>query len=587
MTEAEIQKNIKSLKLDTLDISESKTASIFHKLLNLVEAVYSENIELKVEIQKLRDENNYLKGEQGKPDIKANNRNDKNDKDKNDDDKNDKDNATDDDKNDNDTSDNKNSNDHSSENERNGGKSNKNEKRNREPKLPKIEIDRKKTCPVDKSILPKDAVFKGYDAVTVQDIVIRTDNVLYQKEVYYSPSENRYYRGELPKHIDGEFGVGIRTLIPLFKSVCNMTESKILEFFENFGIVISSTYITNQWTTGYDIFHQEKSDIFKAGLQSSSYQQLDDTAGRVKGENQHVQILCNDLYSFFFTTEKKNRLSVIDALMNSKTRKFIYNTEAMELLEEFKLSKKKLKEIHELLPKNKIIDEDEIDKLLEPLKLGVQQFARAKESCAIAQYHSQKEMPTVDILMCDDAPQFKSITKEITLCWIHDGRHYKKLHPITTTYQKELKDFREKYWKFYHKLKDYKKTPINSLAIKLENEFGELFSTTTNYEELDDRIQKTLEKKEELLLSLKYPELPLHNNASELGARQQVRERDVKLHTMSEAGTKIKDTFLTISETCKKLGVRVYDYIKDRVSKEYKEPSLAKIITERGLNRRL
>ena len=30
--------------------------------------------------------------------------------------------------------------------------------------------------------------------------------------------------------INGEFGVGIRTLIPLMKSVCNMTESKILDF---------------------------------------------------------------------------------------------------------------------------------------------------------------------------------------------------------------------------------------------------------------------------------------------------------------------------------------------------------------------
>lgn len=578
MTETEIKQNIEALKLDTLNIFDPNTKAIFHGLLNLIEVVYAENSELKKENQLLKDEINRLKGEQGKPDIKGNNNNNKDNDNKNGDDKDDSNKNT------------SNSNDHSSEKERNGANSDKNngkKKRNREPKLPKINIDRNVICSVEKSNLPEDAVFKGYQDVTVQDIVIKTDNILYKKEIYYSPSTNKTYTGELPKEVDGEFGVGIRTLIPLMKSVCNMTESKILDFFENFGIYISSAYISNQWTKGYDIFHEEKSALYKAGLQSSIYHQIDDTAGRVKGKNQHVQIICNPLYSFFFTTKRKDRLSVLDALMDCEDRKFIYNTEAMELLEGFKFSKKRLKVIDKLLSKNEIIDEEKINELLKPLELGIQQFARVKESCAIAHYHSQKEMPVVDILMCDDAPQFKSLTKEITLCWVHDGRHYKKLRPIITIYQKELDDFLTKYWKYYHKLGDYKNSPSDAGSISLKKEFEELFSTKTGYDDLDDRIEKTLEKKNELLLVLKYPQLPLHNNASELGARVQVRERDVKLHTMSEAGTKIKDTFMTISETCKKLGIRAYDYIKDRVSGEYKQLSLAEVITEKNLILRL
>jgi hypothetical protein len=34
-----------------------------------------------------------------------------------------------------------------------------------------------------------------------------------------------------------------------------------------------------------------------------------------------------------------------------------------------------------------------------------------------------------------------------------------------------------------------------------------------------------------LLMVLKYPELPLHNNEAELGARAQVRRSDVSLQT--------------------------------------------------------
>jgi hypothetical protein len=39
---------------------------------------------------------------------------------------------------------------------------------------------------------------------------------------------------------------------------------------------------------------------------------------------------------------------------------------------------------------------------------------------------------------------------------------------------------------------------------------------------------------------LRYPELPLHNNAAELAARSQARNRDVSLQTKSEAGTSVR-----------------------------------------------
>ncbi len=54
-------------------------------------------------------------------------------------------------------------------------------------------------------------------------------------------------------------------------------------------------------------------------------------------------------------------------------------------------------------------------------------------------------------------------------------------------------------------------------------------------------------------------------------------------HTMSKAGTQAKDTFMTISQTAKKLDVRTYEYIRDRVSGEFKLPSLAQLIHEKSL----
>ena len=51
---------------------------------------------------------------------------------------------------------------------------------------------------VDQEHLPADAVFKGYVDVVVQDLEIRSDNVQFRKEKYYSPSQKRTYLAPLP-----------------------------------------------------------------------------------------------------------------------------------------------------------------------------------------------------------------------------------------------------------------------------------------------------------------------------------------------------------------------------------------------------
>ena len=205
------------------------------------------------------------------------------------------------------------------------------------------------------------------------------------------------------------------------------------------------------------------------------------------------------------------------------------------------------------------------------------------EAAAIAAYHKQTNVPVVDILLADDAPQFKKITEELALCWIHEGRHYNRLNPVVPCNVEALKDFKTRFWDYYENLLKYKNDPDSETAVKLANEFDELFATKTIYDALNDRIEKTLNKKEELLKVLKYPWLPLHNNDSELGARVEKRRQDVSLHTISEAGTKAKDAFLTITQTARKLGVNAYQYINDRVSKKFDMPALSDLIVEKAL----
>lgn len=104
----------------------------------------------------------------------------------------------------------------------------------------------------------------------------------------------------------------------------------------------------------------------------------------------------------------------------------------------------------------------------------------------------------------------------------------------------------------------------------------------TGYGALDERIAKTRANKRELLAVLAHPEIPLHNNAAELAARQRVRKRDVSFGPRTAAGARAWDTFQSIVATARKLGVNVYRYFYDRISARHEMPSLAEVITQRA-----
>ena len=92
------------------------------------------------------------------------------------------------------------------------------------------------------------------------------------------------------------------------------------------------------------------------------------------------------------------------------------------------------------------------------------------------------------ILLCDDAPQFKTIAKVLALCWIHEERHYGKLRPVFECHRNELERIRAELWEYYKRLKEYKKNPTVEEAEQLSLAFVELFGQKTGYEDLDKRL---------------------------------------------------------------------------------------------------
>ncbi len=471
------EKLISSL-LETINpklIADDSMRQMVELLLNFIEELNAKIIELEAEIQRLKDENNRQLKEQGKPDIKAKKPRGFNQN-------------------------------YSSEKERKTPK-----KHSKGRKIENIKIDREQIAKYPQDQLPADAEFKGYKEVVVQDIKLCTDNILFHKEKYYSPSEKKTYLAELPPGYEGEFGPGLKAFVISLYYGGNMTQSKLLSWLADLDISISAGQISNLLIKK----HQ--------GFERVTY----------------------------------------------------------ELLSKFEVAQKWQKALRQL--PQKVFSSSEFQSLLERHLPGLGPRLRTHilEAAAIARYQQSSEWPVVRTLVCDDAAQFKSLTENLSLCWVHEARHYKKLSPLVAYHRKLLEQFRSDFWDYYRKLLAYKEAPSATRASSLRAEFERLFGTETGYQQLDERKRLTRAKIVSLLLVLDHPELPLHNNPAELAARTMVQRRRISYGTQTAEGTKAWDTFLSLVSTTRKLGISFFEYVRDRLEARGIIPALATIIRER------
>ncbi|GFP40935.1 hypothetical protein HKBW3C_00060 [Candidatus Hakubella thermalkaliphila] len=386
------------------------------------------------------------------------------------------------------------------------------------------------------------------------------------------------YEAPLPDYVEGEFGALLKSWVLFWYFHSRMTENRIHQMLTDIGIRISVGEISNIITKNHEGFHQEKREIIRAGIQSSSYQHIDDTGARVQGTNQHFTVLCNDYFSAFFINPKKDRLTVIGILSQEEELSYLINPYALGFLEQ-KLKASVLSSLKPLL-KMGVMRRERFEKELNLLipELKHHHKTMILEAAAIASYQENQASPIIQRLVCDDARQFYYITPLRALCWIHEERHYAKLTPLLAHHQRLLDDFRARIWEYYYELTEYKKNPGEEEKIRLAHLFEEIFSTKTGYEDLDNRIELTKKKKDFLLVVLDYPDTPLHNNPAELALRMYVIKRKISLGTRSADGTKSWETFFTIMDTCRKLGVNFREYLYDRISKQNKMPSLSSLI---------
>lgn len=568
----EIQKYIRKIK-EFVPGEMTKQEQSY--VLNSFEALLYKVSELQEEVQLLKDQVNRLQGEQGKPDIKGNTGQ--------------KDETTkeaDLPKEDSSSGDTENteptSKDISSEKERKPKGTNKGKKGVKFDGS--RQADKEDVIPIDKGVLPSDALFKGYAVSRYYDLQIQSSLIEVKREVYYSPSEGKNYTAPLRPRYDAgsDYTNELKGHVVALKYKFGMSIPKIEEWLNLNGVPITKGTISNILLEKGASSQVEYEQIHELGLQIGLFNQSDTTGARVNGQNQHCHVFGNAYYTAYFTTPHKDRQTIIDLVRSNRPRAYLLNDQTLAIYKYLKIPKKVVKLLAEELCE-KSVDQKSFTALLQeilPRQDYERQIDKLLEGAYLAHYHSEDPLR---ILVADDAPQYKLTALLIALCWVHAGRHFKKLNPKITYHQELLDKFLTDFWQYYHRLLVYKQAPDPLIARQLSSDFDHLFSQQSGFDLLDERIAKTKAKKRELLVVLEHPYIPLHNNASELDARKEVEYRNISFQTRNQKGTLAKDVFFTIVQTCKKLGVNAYAYILDIVSNKREMTPLTDIMIQKAM----
>jgi len=146
----------------------------------------------------------------------------------------------------------------------------------------------------------------------IQDIAIKTDNVAYYLQRYYSRSLNKVFEAELPEDVKGsQFGAVLKSIVAYLHYKCRVPQNKIHDLLTDIGVVISEGTISNILTGDKaNEFFAERMSILEAGMLKSKYLQADESGARHNGRNCYLHVICNDMFSFFTIKDSKSRSTI-------------------------------------------------------------------------------------------------------------------------------------------------------------------------------------------------------------------------------------------------------------------------------------
>jgi hypothetical protein len=425
---------------------------------------------------------------------------------------------------------------------------------------------------------PPGSVFKGYEDFVVQDLVIGPQVIRYRRERWQAP-DGQNLVAELPAGVrpDSHFGPTLICFIIHQYHHQHVTQPLLWEELDQLGIDISTGQLSRILTEGKDAFHQEKVELLPAGLEASTYVQVDDTGARHQGHNGFCTHIGNELFAYFESTDSKSRQDLLEVLRGAHTD-YTINDFAVAYWQRQRLSQAVIERLTAGAPR--WADEADWQAYLAEQQVTDPRHVRiATEGALLGSLIAHGVSPELTVLS-DGAGQFDVLVH--ALCWLHVERPLERLVPHNEKHRQAIEQIRQGIWDLYAGLKAYRQAPSPAAREALGKQFDELVAQRTDYPSIDGVLKGMAADRAKLLLVLDRPEVPLHNNLSEGHVRDYVKKRKISGSTRSALGRRARDTFASLKKTCRRLGVNFWEYLQDRVRGLGQIPRLADQIRQKA-----
>jgi hypothetical protein len=446
------------------------------------------------------------------------------------------------------------------------------------PKTAELHIDHEVSLYPDN--LPVGATFKGFEAYVVQELIIKSETTRYLRARYDLPEGGSvlalFPAGVVPVE-GGHFGAKLIAYILDQYHQAQVTEPLLLQQLWEYGIDISAGQLHRILTENKDRFHQEKAELLAVGLRASSYIGTDDTGARHRGQNGYCTAIGNDLFSYFESSDSKSRLNFLQVLQGGQ-RDYVINDTASAYWERQKLAAALVEQLTG--GPLEFAEEPAWQGRLAELDISDERHVRiATEGALLGGLVARGVSPDLGVLS-DGARQFVVFVH--AACWVHAERPLAKLIPHNEEHRAAIEQVRTQIWELYQDLKAYRQNPNEAHKPALQARFDALVQQRIGYPSIAGVLKEMRDHKADLLRVLERPEIPLHNNAIESDIREFVKRRKISGGTRNDAGRRCRDTFASLKKSCRKLGLRFWDYLQDRVRGLGQIPRLADLIRQKA-----
>ena len=425
---------------------------------------------------------------------------------------------------------------------------------------------------------PAGSVSKGYEEYIVQELVIRAETTRYLRERIVT-ADGQSLLAPLPDDVlpGQHFGPTLITYILHQYHNNHVTQPLLQDELAQRGIAISAGQINRILTEDKEVFHQEKAELLPAGLASARYIQVDDTGARHQGKNGYCTHIGNEFFAYFASTNSKSRLNFLEVL-RGESRDYVINEVAVAYWQKYELSAALITSLAE--GPTHFVDAAAWNARLQTLGVTGARLLRITTEGALLGSLIAQGVSAELMVLSDGAGQFAILVH--AACWVHIERPLARMIPHNEEHRLAIERVRQQIWELYQDLKAYRQTPQPAQMAVLTARFEAMCAQRTGYPSIHNVLNDMREHQADLLRVLERPELPLHNNASESDIRDYVKKRKISGSTRSDEGRRCRDTFASLKKTCRKLGIRFWEYLRDRVRGLGTVPRLTDVIRQRS-----